>query len=160
MSNILTGGCYTLEKVNKTTYHDELNKKNITHLREILDTLPAFCGQYFRGTQDYISTRTRVAYAYDIRVFFEYLHENNPIFKKTPITEYKIEILDKITRMDIEEYLDHCTYYSKDGKEYMNDERGKSRKLASLRSFYNYFFQNEMIETNPAVLVKMPKLHE
>jgi site-specific recombinase XerD len=42
----------------------------------------------------------------------------------------------------------------------MNEERGKARKLASLRSFYNYFFQNEMIETNPAVLVKLPKLHE
>jgi site-specific recombinase XerD len=42
----------------------------------------------------------------------------------------------------------------------MNEERGKARKLASLRSFYNYFFQNEMIQSNPAVLVKMPKLHE
>lgn len=149
-----------LDKVNKTTYHDELMKKNIVHLREILDTLPLFCGQYFRGMQDYISSRTRVAYAYDIRVFFEYLHDNNPIFKKTPIKEYKIDILDQITRMDIEEYIEHCAYYTKDGKEYMNDERGKARKLASLRSFYNYFYRNEMIQTNPASLVKMPKLHE
>lgn len=150
----------SLDKVNKTTYHDELTKKNIVHLREILDTLPLFCGQYFRGMQDYISSRTRVAYAYDIRVFFEYLHDNNPIFKKTPIKEYKIDILDQITRMDIEEYIEHCAYYTKDGKEYMNDERGKARKLASLRSFYNYFYRNEMIHTNPASLVKMPKLHE
>lgn len=149
-----------MEKTNKTTYHDEVNKKNITHLRELLDTLPPFCGQYFRGMQEYTSSRTRVAYAYDIRVFFEYLHESNPIFKKTPIKEYRLEILDEITRMDIEEYLEHCTYYTKDGKEYMNDERGKARKLASLRSFYNYFFRNEMIEKNPAALVKMPKLHD
>ena len=42
----------------------------------------------------------------------------------------------------------------------MNDERGKARKLASLRSFYNYFFRNELIEKNPAALVPMPKLHE
>lgn len=149
-----------MEKVNNTTYHDELNKKNIVHLREILDTLPPFCGQYFRGMQEYISSRTRVAYAYDIRVFFEYLHENNPVLNKIPIKEYKLEILDEITRLDIEEYLEHCAYYIKDGKEYMNDERGKARKLASLRSFYNYFFRNEMIKKNPAALVKMPKLHE
>ena len=110
--------------------------------------------------QEYISSRTRVAYAYDIRVFFEYLHDNNSVFRKTPIKEYRLEILDLITRMDIEEYLEHCTYYTKDGKEYMNDERGKARKLASLRSFYNYFFKNEMIEKNPAALVQMPKLHE
>ena len=149
-----------MEKNKNTNYHDELNKKNILHLRELLDTLPPFCAQYFRGMQDYTASRTRIAYAYDIRVFFEYLHESNPVFRKTPIKEYPLEILDQITRLDIEEYLDHCSYYIKDGKEYMNDERGKARKLASLRSFYNYFFRNEMIEKNPAALVKMTKLHE
>ena len=149
-----------MEKNKNTNYHDELNKKNILHLRELLDTLPPFCAQYFRGMQDYTASRTRIAYAYDIRVFFEYLHESNPVFRKTPIKEYPLEILDQITRLDIEEYLDHCSYYIKDGKEYMNDERGKARKLASLRSFYNYFFRNEMIEKNPAALVKIPKLHE
>lgn len=149
-----------MEKNKNTNYHDELNKKNILHLRELLDTLPPFCAQYFRGMQDYTASRTRIAYAYDIRVFFEYLHESNPVFRKTPIKEYPLEILDQITRLDIEEYLDHCSYYIKDGKEYMNDERGKARKLASLRSIYNYFFRNEMIEKNPAALVKMPKLHE
>ncbi len=151
-----------LEKANKliTTYHDEINKKNILRLRELLNTLPSFCSQYFRGIQEYTSSRTRVAYAYDIRIFFEYLHDSNPIFKKTPIREYQLEILDQITRIDIEEYLEHCSYYTKDGKEYMNDERGKARKLASLRSFYNYFSRNEMIEKNPAALVQMPKLHE
>lgn len=149
------------DKINRTTnYHDEINKKNILHLREILSTLPSFCGQFFRGIQDYTSSRTRIAYAYDIRVFFEYMHESNPIFKKKKITDYTLEMLDLITRLDIEEYLDYCSYYIKDGKEYMNDERGKSRKLASLRSFYNYFFENELIEKNPAVLVPMPKLHE
>ena len=149
-----------MEKNKNTNYHDELNKKNILHLRELLDTLPPFCAQYFRGMQDYTASRTRIAYAYDIRVFFEYLHESNPVFRKTPIKEYPLEILDQITRLDIEEYLDHCSYYIKDGKEYMNDERGKARKLASLRSFYNYFFRNEIIEKNPAALVKIPKLHE
>ena len=34
------------------------------------------------------------------------------------------------------------------------------RKLASLRSFYNYFYRTEKIKTNPAVLVQLPKLHQ
>lgn len=145
---------------NKTNYHEELNKKNIVHLRELLDTLPSFCSQYFRAIQEYTSSRTRIAYAYDLRVFFEYMHENNPVFKKNRIKDYPLEMLDQITRLDIEEYLEYCSYYIKDGKEYMNDERGKSRKLASLRSFYNYFFRAELIEKNPAALVPMPKLHQ
>ena len=56
--------------------------------------------------------------------------------------------------------MEYLSYYVKDGVEYMNDERGKKRKLASLRSFYNYFYRNELISTNPAVLVPLPKLHD
>lgn len=142
------------------SYHDEQNKHNIIRLREVLDTLPPFCKDYFRGINEYTSTRTRLAYAYDLRVFFEFLHENNPVCARQPITEYKVELLDKITRDDILEYLDFMSYYSKDGKEITNDERGKKRKIASLRSFYKYFFENEKISTNPASLVPVPKQHE
>lgn len=141
-------------------YHEEVNKQNILHLREILDTLPPFCRQFFRGISDTTASRTKIAYAYDIRVFFEYLHETNPECKKYDITQYPISILDKIKREDIEEYMEYVSYYVKDNKEYTNDERGKSRKLASLRSFYHYYFRNELIETNPAELVPMPKLHQ
>ena len=62
--------------------------------------------------------------------------------------------------MDIEEYLDYLRVYEKDGVAHTNDERGISRKLASLRSFYNYYFCKEMITKNPAQLVRMPKKHE
>ena len=50
--------------------------------------------------------------------------------------------------------------YEKDGVAHTNDERGLKRKLASLRSFYNYFFKNELINNNPAVKVNMPKIHD
>ena len=74
--------------------------------------------------------------------------------------DFPLSILDQIGREDIEEYMEYLSYYVKDGVEYMNDERGKKRKLASLRSFYNYFYRNELISTNPAVLVPLPKLHD
>ena len=44
-------------------YHDELAKKNIEKLRELLSTLPSFCKMYFRGMNDTISSRTKIAYA-------------------------------------------------------------------------------------------------
>ena len=76
------------------------------------------------------------------------------------ITEFPLSLLDQIGREDIEEYLEYLSYYTKDGVEYTNDERGKRRKLASLRTFYRYFFTNELIRTDPAALVPMPKLHD
>lgn len=141
-------------------YHDEQNKNNILKMRAVLDTLPYFCRDFFRGIENYTSTRTRLAYAYDIRLFFEFLHERNPILSKTAITEYPVSVLDQVTRIDIEEYLDYMSLYQKEGKDITNDERGKARKLSSLRSFYNYFFENEIIEKNPAALVPIPKRHE
>lgn len=146
--------------VKSDNYHDEQNKQNIIKLRAVLDTLPSFCRTFFRGIEDYTSTRTRLAYAYDIRLFFEFLHEKNSICAKMEIKDIPLELLEQLTRIDIEEYLEYLALYQKDGKDITNDERGKERKLASIRSFYNYFFQNELIEKNPAALVPMPKRHQ
>lgn len=144
----------------KNNYHDEQNKQNILKMRAVLETLPAFCKTFFRGIEEYSSARTRLAYAYDIRLFFEYIHERNPVCSKMEIGDFPLSILDQLTRIDIEEYLEYMSLYQKDGRDITNDERGKSRKLAALRSFYNYFYRSELIETNPAALVSMPKLHD
>ena len=140
----------------------------------MLTTLPPFCKQFFRGVDNIYGSRTKIAYAYDLRIFFEFLHQNHPLGKTMDITEYPLDILDKIKREDIEDYLEYLSLYNKEIPEFLNseeitdvmktevtnEERGKSRKLASLRSFYNYFFRNEMIQSNPASLVPMPKLHK
>lgn len=146
--------------IKSDNYHDEQNKQNILKMRAVLDTLPSFCRTFFRGIEDYTSSRTRLAYAYDIRLFFEFLHEKNPVCSKMEITDYPVSLLDQVTRIDIEEYLEFLSFYEKDGKEITNDERGKARKLSALRSFYNYYFQNELISNNPASLVPIPKRHQ
>lgn len=146
--------------INEENYHDEQNKNNILKLRKVLDTLPSFCRDFFRGIEPYTSTRTRLAYAYDIRLFFEFLHEKNSYCHKMEITEFPLSVLDMVQRTDIEEYLDYMSLYQKDGKNITNEERGKARKLAALRSFYNYYFQSERIEKNTAALVPLPKRHE
>lgn len=143
-----------------TNYHEQQNIKNITKMREVLDTLPEFCKQYFRGIENITSARTRLGYALDLRIFFEFLHDNNSILKEMEIKDFKLTVLDQLTRQDIEEYLDYLSYYEKEGKVYTNDERGKHRKLASLRSFYHYYYTSELIEKDVASLIPMPKLHQ
>lgn len=146
--------------LNERNYHDEQAKRNILKMRAVLETLPRFCRDFFRGIEEYTSARTRLAYAYDIRLFFEFLKEKNPIFRDKEIERFDLDMLDELKRYDIEEYMEYLSLYVRDGKEITNDERGKSRKLASLRSFYNYFYQNEMLKNNPAALVPLPKLHD
>lgn len=141
-------------------YHESVNIKNELKLRKLLEELPRFCRQFFIGIEPTTASRTRIAYAYDIGCFFDYLHTVNPSCRKMEITEFPVSVLDHITPIDIEEYLFYLKYYEKDGVEHTNDERGIKRKLASLRTFFHYFYKNEMIQNDPSVKVDMPKIHD
>ncbi len=141
-------------------YHEKVNNKNELHLRELMAELPRFCRQFFIGIESTTASRTRIAYAYDLGIFFTYLHDTNPVYAKLEIQDFPLEMLDEITPMDIEEYLMYLKYYVKDGIEHSNDESSLKRKLSSLKSFYNYFYRNQLIQQNPASIVKIPKLHE
>lgn len=143
------------------SYHDQVNIDNAIKLRNLLENLPRFCRDFFRGIEPTTSSRTRIAYAYDLGVFFEFLKQSNPSLRNIPIQDIKEDILDQIRAVDIEEYLEYLSYYtSSNDKERINSENGKKRKLVSLRSFYNYYYKKERIKTNPASLISVPKLHE
>ena len=112
-------------------YYEKVNIENELKLRELLQTLPHFCKDYVIGIEPTTSSRTRIAYAYDLRIFFEYMHENNPVCKKMEISDFPLDILDQICAQDIEEYLNWLKYYIKDDIEHTNNERGISRKSVS-----------------------------
>lgn len=141
-------------------YYEEQDKLNTIKMREVLDELPRFLRQFFRGIEQTTSARTRLGYAYDLRVFFEFLHSQNSSLSKIDIKDYTIDILDQIQREDLEEYMDYLSLYEKGEKEITNAEQGKKRKMSALRTMYNYFYKSELIERNTAELINMPKLHE
>ena len=151
------------------TYHDQKDIQNILQLREVLSTMPKFCKSYFRAIEPTTSTRTRLSYAYDVRTFFRFLQEENPQFAKTDVTDWTVDMLDRLEAADIEEYQEFLKVYdidknmtgvTKEVSQVTNGEKGLKRKMSALRSFYAYYFKRQMIKTNPTVLVDMPKLHE
>ena len=160
--NLFPGRHLSMQNKNKAlkSYSEEQDIRNIKKMREILVSLPPFCRQYFRGIETTTSARTRLGYAYDLRIFFEFLHEYNPSLNALPVTSYKISLLNDICKDDIEEYMEYLSYYEKDGRVYTNDERGKARKLSALRSMFRYFYQSELIEKDVTSLVPVPKRHE
>ena len=141
-------------------YYENINIKNEVKLRKLLAALPSFCKQFFIAMEGTTSSRTRIAYAYDIGCFFDYLHTVNPICGKMELCDFPITLLDDITPMDIEEYLSYLKYYEKDGVEHTNSERGLKRKLSSLRSFYHYYYKHDLIHNDPTMKVEMPKIHD
>lgn len=142
-------------------YYQQKDIENIKKLREMMKALPPFCTEFFRGIEPRTSTRTRIAYAYDLSVFFDFLKKENPVFAKMERMDFKLEQLGQITVTDLEEYMEYLKYrFNEQNHEIMNQERGIMRKISSLKSFYNYFFRTEKLTTNPAALVRLPKLHE
>ena len=143
------------------SYHEQKDIENIKKLRELQKELPSFCSDFFRGIETSTSTRTRIAYAYDLKIFFQFLKTANPGTFDNPSHTLTPSDLEKLTVTDLEEYIDYLKCHPSDTNEdVINTERGLMRKVSSLRSFYSYFFRNELIEKNPAALVRMPKLHE
>ena len=61
------------------SYHEQTVIDYTLRLREILKTLPPFAKDFFRAIEPNSSIRTRMNYAYDIRVFIHFLMENNPV---------------------------------------------------------------------------------
>lgn len=151
---------------NIQTYHQSTSNQNTVKLRELLKTMPSFCRDYFRGIEPTTTAKTRIGYGYDIRTFFRFLLAQNPMFHNAQMTDIRLQDLEQLQPVDIEEYLEYLKVYdttdvhTKETKQVTNSERGLFRKMSALRSFYNYFFKRQIIQKNPTLFVDMPKLHD
>ncbi|MBR2765243.1 MAG: tyrosine-type recombinase/integrase [Blautia sp.] len=145
---------------NRITYHEQTAIDDTIRLREVLATMPDFCKDYFRSIDATTTTRTRISYAYDIRIFFEFLLSQNPSLKDKTMKDLTVDILDQVKAMDLEEYEEYLKVYNNGDRLETNGERGLKRKISALRSFYAYYFRREQIRTNPTVLIDMPKIHQ
>lgn len=146
---------------NNMTYHEKMHIENTEKLRALLTEFPGFVRDYFRGLEPTTTPKTRISYAYDLKVFFYFLQKKNAYFMKKEVKDFVVTDLELLEPVDIEEYLEFLKVYEgPDGKTKTNDERGIHRKLASLRSFYMYYAKRKLIKNNPTTIVDMPKLHK
>lgn len=143
------------------SYYEQEDIENTKRIRGILKELPPFCTDFFRGIEPRTSARTRLAYAYDLKTFFDFLKQANPELKSKKLRDLPLSLLDEIKLMDLEEYMEYLKCYSTEKREdLMNTERGIMRKVSTVKSFYNYFYRTERIQNNPASLLQLPKIHE
>ena len=105
---------------------------------------------------------TRLNYAYDLRLFFRYLLDQDSAFSSIQeISHISLLDLAQVEPLTIELFLEFLSYYQgEDGKEYENGNAGKARKLATLKSFFKYLYKREMLSENVLERVDMPKIAE
>ena len=142
-------------------YNEQVDIENIKKLRTMLSELPAFFKDFFRGIEPRTQSRTQIAYAYDIKIFLQFLLEENPSIKKSykSVTEIPISVLESLTVTDIEEYMEYLKYRDTDGKKISNKENAIKRKISTLKSVFKYFYRTERLRENIMERVQLPKLH-
>lgn len=148
---------------NQSSYYIQEQLNNTKKLRSLISDLPDFCWEYFRGIEHTTSILTRINYAYDLRIFFDFLSREIDVFYGISPSDFNVDHLNKIQVIHIEKFIEYTTYYSNPNnpeQDRQNSQMGKARKLASIRSLLSYFFKKEKIDRNIAQLIDMPKITE
>ncbi len=142
----------------KENYYIKRNIQDIDKIAELLEELPSFCADYFLGIESRTSCQTRLKYAYDLRIFFDFLCKRK--YKNFDVLDLTLEHLNNVTHQDIEFFLSYLSHYRFKDKYLSCDERAKARKLSAVRAMFKYFFNKGMIDVNNSAKVATPKLHD
>ena len=142
----------------KENYYIKRNINDIDKVAELLDELPPFCADYFLGVESRTSPQTRLKYAYDLRIFFDYLCKKK--YRNFEVLDLTLEHLEGVTHYDIELFLSYLSHYRFRDKHLSCDERAKARKLSAVRAMFKYFFNKGLISVDNSAKVPTPKLHD
>lgn len=153
----------------ESAYREQVDAQRILQIRTITRELPQACSDFLRGIAVTTGTFTRLAYAIDLRTFFQFLAAERVAFSDRPLTLLNDEDLARVSQSDLTAYIEYLTYYFKQDddaidrlpvKALVNHDLAIKRKLCSIRSFYDFLFKNHRIPSNVTLLVPLPKIHE
>ncbi len=136
-----------------------MKKTDTQKLFEYASRLPDCCSSFFFETTNSMAMSTKMAYAKELILFFEYLTSYSPDFCECDnIKSIQYEDLAKISSQDISRYI---TIYMGDCKRENGGhaERTCARKRAALSSFFNYLVNNRKLEYNPVLASTKIKIH-
>ncbi len=141
-------------------YYNEINKLRTIKLRKLYKELPLFARDFFRSIETTTTTLTRLNYAHDLKLFFNYLsNESIKIKGKTPI-DITIKDLSLLELRDIEMFVEYLSFYYNEEKQLENNPSGKARKISTLKSFFKYFYKRDELKSNICALIDTPKIHD
>jgi len=143
--------------INKS-YFENRNINSIKKIEQLKNDLPFFCQEFFLGIESTTTPLTRLNYAYDLRIFFDFLIKK--LYKNKIITELTLKDIDDLDMIYIEMFISYLNSYTFNNKKGICNERAKARKLSTIRSFYKYFFNKGKFKANTAAKIPTPKIHD
>ncbi len=155
----------------RISYHTERSFQINERLRALQRELPMVCTDFFRSISQTTSPLTRLAYGYDLRLFFQYLCAEHLDFANSSPHLIEARDLAKITARDIAGFQEYLQQYVNPSRAQQspeddssptlvqNSEVGIMRKLSCIRSFFEYLFKNTIIPANVSTMITLPRRH-
>lgn len=141
------------------TYENKVKSDNNQKADEIVATLPDFCRKYFNSLRLNKAPRTRHQYAIDIQRFFNWLKIQAGFINENILTMTAHDCLDRLTVEDIQEYVTTLTAHKENGGSKDYSEAFIARNIATLKSFFRYYYRLQEIQTNYGEFIDTPRLH-
>lgn len=108
--------------------------------QELLSQLPTYVKGYADDVAQARQESTLCAYLSDLRIFFNWICESNPLCNGLVAKDVPIEVLGRLTPDDIREYKG----FLMDPEGHANNKQTTERKLAPVRGLYNELVRNDM----------------
>ena len=143
------------------TYVQQRDRKNLEEIRAFLMKLPTSCTFFIQSIEETTTTLTRLGYVRDLQLFFRFLTTEIAEFGDKPVVSLTDDDLKYVTGQHVALYAQFLSLYIDDQeREQVNRENAKMRKLASLRSYFQFMFKDGRIPANVAQLIDLPKIHD
>lgn len=132
-------------------------------IKERLNRFPEFVKDFFYFIEHSKALSSRFEYAKDLHLFFDFLLLEK-IIHVEKISDIQPEHIKEITERNIREFLDYLNVYEReyerlDGtvvvQSFENKPIGKTRKLATLHSFYHYLVKKDIIQKDVTVDIEI-----
>lgn len=107
-----------------------------------------------------MSMKTQKEYSYDLYLFFKFIKIRNDFLDyedidQITVSDITIEDINNIDLEDMYAFLGYCQQYRENGS------HARSRKVSSIKSFYNYLFNKKrLIKENVAEQLESPKIQK
>lgn len=153
-------------------YKERKNAETEAKIFILQKALPDFCAGYIRSIAGYTKPLTQLAYLQRIQFFLMWLLDYNVYFNKkyASISQFATQDLSQLKKTDFEEFLNHIQKYGAILKEeldarmqtgkYIVPSKSSTRNnyLSALRSLYNYFLENDIVDTAPVLKIRQMKI--
>jgi len=134
-----------------------MEKKNaandLDRLERLILELPDICQAFFNDIGLSTTTKTCIAYARDLNLFFYYLEQ------KKGVTDISWNYIDSLKAEDFTNFIRWTERYT-DRNDIVrtNNKKAMARKLSSVKSFCKWAYAHEYISSNASSLVSHPKI--